>query len=78
MPFRNWMIAQNPMTINAGIFTVVTKIPKISKVWTFALGKRIIYAPRTPETAPLAPIMGIVEFGFVMAWEYAATIPQNR
>lgn len=72
------MMAQNPMTINAGIFTVVIKMPKISKVWTLARGKRRIYAPRMPETAPLAPIMGMVEFGFVMAWEYAAKTPQKR
>jgi hypothetical protein len=72
------MIAQNPITINAGIFTVVIKKPKKSSVCTFARGKSRIYAPRIPETAPLAPIIGMVESGLVSAWEYAAQMPQKR
>ena len=78
MPFKNCMIAQNPITINAGIFTVVIKKPKKSNVCTFARGKSRIYAPRIPETAPLAPIIGMVESGLVSAWAYAAQMPQKR
>src|SRR4030042_5544194 len=76
-PFKICIIAQNPITIKAGILTVVIKNPKKIKVYTVALGKRSKYAPRMPEIAPLAPIIGIVECGSAVAFAYAAITPQN-
>jgi len=32
----------------------------------------------TPEIAPEAPIMGIVDAGFNMTWAKTAAIPQSR
>ena len=36
------------------------------------------YAPITPAIAPLAPIIGTIDDGFMATWPSAATAPQNR
>ena len=43
-----------------------------------AWGYRIRYAPSTPDTAPLAPIMGIGEPGPTTVWARAAATPERK
>ena len=50
---------QNPKTNSAGTLTTRIKNPKNIKVEILALGKVIIYAPKTPAMAPDAPTIGI-------------------
>ena len=55
-----------------------TNTRTIRSVSIFDLGKKSMYAPRTPEIAPLAPITGIVEWEFKVTWINTATSPQTR
>jgi hypothetical protein len=63
--------------MTAGILEIQMR-PKKTRVTTRAEGNRNIYAPRTPEMAPLAPTIGSMESGPLRAKAYAAIIPENR
>jgi hypothetical protein len=66
-PLKTCIIAQNPITIKAGTFMGRKKNPKKTIVFTPALGNSNAYAPRIPDIAPLAPIMGTCESGIEKA-----------
>ena len=55
----------------------VIKKPKNIKLKILARGNLTRYAPITPDTAPLAPIIGIIDMGEVIACTNPATIPQH-
>ena len=48
------------------------------RVKIFENGWRIKYAPMIPAIAPLAPIVGTLEFKFKSKWEIPEAIPQSR
>ena len=73
-----WTKNQIPSTILAGIIKVVKKINNITKTCTLAFGKLIKYAPKIPAIAPLAPIIGSSELGFVAYWPNAANSPEDK
>ncbi len=62
----------------AGRRAVVIKKPMGIKVSTRARGNRIKYAPRTPATAPLAPMVGTRESGLAIMWEILPADPASR
>ncbi len=51
--------------MKAGISMNRMKIKKVTSVSILALGKRMRYAPSTPDIAPLAPTIGILDSGLV-------------
>ena len=61
--FTNCRTTQNPSTTMAGTGIIRTKKPKITRVQIRARGCSTRYAPRVPETAPLAPTIGMGEAG---------------
>ena len=77
-PFRNCTANHSPRTMTAGIRTSRMKKPKTMRVKTLARGKRRRYAPSTPETAPLAPIIGTVDSGPKPVCPRAAPTPEAR
>jgi hypothetical protein len=54
------------------------KNPKNIRVVILDFGKRIKYAPSTPATAPLAPIMGTCDWGLIKICVKAAKIPERK
>ena len=56
----------------------LTNIIITAKTWTFAFGNFIIYAPRIPAMAPLAPTIGIADVGSMKNCPKAAPTPQKR
>ena len=69
---------QNKSKMMAGIRTMVQKKPRKIKVFIFAKGNKIKYPPNTPDIAPLAPTMGILESRSVAIWPRAARVPQTK
>ena len=57
---------------------IVHKDAENTKVDTRARGYSSRYAPSTPDTAPLAPIIGISESGALATWASAAPTPHRR
>jgi hypothetical protein len=75
MPLKNCIRNQNPMNKKADI-SMMSKKKKIGmRVTTFARGNITRYAPRTPEIAPLAPIVGTDDCGPEATWMKAAASP---
>lgn len=66
------------MYIIAGISVTVTKKNKNRKVLMFEDGNITKYAPKTPETAPLAPSIGILDPGVRRNCVAFPTIPAAR
>ena len=42
------------------------------------LGKKTMYAPRTPAIAPLAPTIGVRDSGLLIACTAPAAMPQRK
>ena len=66
------------MYMTAGISVTVTKKNMNKNVLIFDDGKRIKYEPRTPEIAPDAPSMGILDAGVRMNCARFPIIPAAR
>ena len=65
-------------TTKAGSLKTCKKKPNGIATLMDRFGKKTMYAPKTPEMAPLAPIIGIVDEGSGSAWLSAATVPQSK
>ena len=61
----------------AGTLITVIKKKIKTKVDTLALGNKSKYALKIPDTAPDAPIIGILEEGTIKACVSAAAIPHK-
>src|SRR2546428_95853 len=77
-PLANWTTIQRPSTIIAGQWTMRTKKPKMRSMSTLAYGNSRRYAPSTPDTAPLAPTIGMCEPGCTAICASAAATPERR
>ena len=65
-------------TTKAGNLKTCKKKPSGIATLIDRFGKNTMYAPKIPEMAPLAPIIGIVDEGSGSAWLSAATVPQSK
>ena len=71
------VLSQINIKIPAGILITVMKKKIKTKVDTLALGNKSKYELKIPETAPDAPIIGMLEKGDIKACVSAAAIPHN-
>lgn len=60
-PLINWMMNHMKIKIAAGMCINCIKKKIGTNVRILDLGKKVIYAPRTPDIAPLAPTIGMAE-----------------
>jgi len=74
MQFKNCKIIQTERNTKAGMRKRRIKI----NVFIFALGKIIRYEPKTPEIAPLAPMIGMRDSWLKTTWTKLAATPQIR
>ena len=69
---------QIPINATAGTLTTVINMKINTRVFTRARGNFSIYAPRIADTAPLAPMTGILEDTEKIIWRKDAAIPPKR
>lgn len=58
MPLKKFIKNHRPMNTAAGMRAVKNMMSRGIKVRILARGKKTMYAPKTPEIAPLAPSEG--------------------
>ena len=75
-PANTCITNQKPISTNAGSGSGTRIRPMMTR--TVARGKSTMYAPMTPEIAPLAPIAGVTESAFSTPWASAARTPASR
>lgn len=77
-PENNCIAIQPIKTMNAGNIISLIITTMNSKKSTLAYGNNSKYAPITPEIAPDAPTVGIIEAESDITWNTSAPMPEAK